>query len=108
MRIHKLDGLRGFCSLMVVFYHYPQPFLPDFIFSNFFIRESWSFVDFFFVLSGFVISYNYSTLSNSNDFWLEEIITFFAPNFFASLTLFFDEVITYTSAPIALANFTAI
>ena len=70
MRIHKLDGLRGFCSLMVVFYHYPQSFLPDFIFRNFFIRESWSFVDFFFVLSGFVISYNYSTLSNPNDFWL--------------------------------------
>tara|TARA_B100001057_G_scaffold453971_1_gene499337 strand:+ start:2462 stop:3535 length:1074 start_codon:yes stop_codon:yes gene_type:complete len=70
MRIDKLDGLRGFCSLMVVFYHYPQSFLPDFIFSNFFIRESRSFVDFFFVLSGFVISYNYSTLSNINDFWL--------------------------------------
>ena len=70
MRIVKLDGLRGFCSLMVVFYHYPQSFLPDIIYSNFFIRESWSFVDFFFVLSGFVISYNYSTLSNTNDFWL--------------------------------------
>ena len=70
MRIDKLDGLRGFCSLMVVFYHYPQSFLPDIIFGNFFIRESWSFVDFFFVLSGFVISYNYSTLSNTNDFWL--------------------------------------
>ncbi len=70
MRIDKLDGLRGFCCLMVVFYHYPQSYLPDFIFSNSFIRESWSFVDFFFVLSGFVISYNYSTLSNSNDFWL--------------------------------------
>ena len=70
MRIDKLDGLRGFCSLMVVLYHYPQSFLPDFIFSNSFIRESWSFVDFFFVLSGFVISYNYSTLSSSNDFWL--------------------------------------
>ena len=70
MRIDKLDGLRGFCSLMVVFYHYPQSFLPDIIFSNFFIRESWSFVDFFFVLSGFVISYNYSTLSNTNDYWL--------------------------------------
>ena len=70
MRIEKLDGLRGFCSLMVVLYHYPRSFLPEFIFSNSFIRESWSFVDFFFVLSGFVISYNYSTLSSSNDFWL--------------------------------------
>ena len=95
MRIDKLDGLRGFCSLMVVFYHYPQPFLPDFIFSNFFIRESWCFVDFFFVLSGFVISYNYSTLSNINDFWLyikKRFIRLYPLLFFTTIVFLFFKV----------------
>ena len=69
MRINKLDGLRGICSLMVVLYHYPQSFLPDIIYNSFLIRQSWSFVDFFFVLSGFVISYNYSSISSSKDFY---------------------------------------
>lgn len=95
MRIEKLDGLRGFCSLMVVFYHYPQSFLPDSIFSNFFIRESWSFVDFFFVLSGFVISYNYSTLSNSNDFWLyikKRFIRLYPLLFFTTIVFLFFKM----------------
>ena len=70
MRIEKLDGLRGVCCLMVVFYHYPESYLPEFVFDNFFIRQSWSFVDFFFVLSGFVISYNYPSLSSVNDFFI--------------------------------------
>ena len=70
MRITKLDGLRGICSLMVVFYHYGETLIPDFIFNNFIIRQSWSFVDFFFVLSGFVIVYNYKNLCNVHDFWL--------------------------------------
>ena len=55
---------------MVVFYHYPESYLPEFVFDNFFIRQSWSFVDFFFVLSGFVISYNYPSLSSVNDFFI--------------------------------------
>ena len=95
MRIDKLDGLRGFCSLMVVFYHYPQSFLPDFIFSNFFIRESWSFVDFFFVLSGFVISYNYSTLSNFIHFWLylkKRLIRLYPLLFFTTITFLLFKV----------------
>lgn len=95
MRIDKLDGLRGFCSLMVVFYHYPQSFLPDFIFSNFFIRQSWSFVDFFFVLSGFVISYNYSTLSNTNDFWLyikKRLIRLYPLLFFTTIVFLLFKV----------------
>ena len=95
MRINKLDGLRGLCSLMVVFYHYPQSYLPDIIFSNFFIRESWSFVDFFFVLSGFVISYNYSTLSNTKDFCLyikKRLIRLYPLLFFTTLVFLFFKV----------------
>lgn len=65
MRITKLDGLRGIFSLMIVFFHYDGAFLPTRIFNNYIIRESYYAVDFFFVLSGFVISYNYHTI-NSN------------------------------------------
>ncbi|WP_027077517.1 acyltransferase family protein [Maribacter antarcticus] len=69
MRITKLDGLRGLFSLMVVFFHLRAFTMPDWLYNSFIIRESWSFVDFFFVLSGFVISYNYSNLTSYKDFW---------------------------------------
>lgn len=69
MRIKKLDGLRGICSVMVVIYHYSQDFLPYYLYNFFIIRESHTFVDFFFVLSGFVIAHNYHSLSNFKDFW---------------------------------------
>ena len=71
MRITKLDGLRGIFSLMVVFYHYVKIFeannlilLPIQLNNNFLIRQSHSFVDFFFVLSGFVIALNYNSITS--------------------------------------------
>lgn len=69
MRITKLDGLRGIFSLMLVPFHYKSQYLPDYIYNNFFIREAYTFVDFFFVLSGFVIAYNYDSIINYKDFW---------------------------------------
>lgn len=52
----SLDSLRGVCALCVVMYHMPSTSalkgLPIF-------RHSWLFVDFFFVLSGFVIAASY-------------------------------------------------
>lgn len=67
MRISKLDGLRGVFSLMIVFFHYDPRILPTYFGENFIIRESWIFVEFFFVLSGFVISYNYNQISKIED-----------------------------------------
>ena len=61
-RINKLDGLRGIFSLMVMFFHYRENMLPEMIYNNFFIRESYLFVDFFFVLSGYVIALNYNIM----------------------------------------------
>lgn len=52
----SLDSLRGICALLVCLFHFkavgPLTMNP-------FIRESWVFVDFFFVLSGFVITHSY-------------------------------------------------
>jgi len=56
-RINQLDGLRGICALMLVFFHFGHR--DTILTSNFLIRRSDLFVDFFFVLSGFVISLNY-------------------------------------------------
>jgi peptidoglycan/LPS O-acetylase OafA/YrhL len=56
LRFRVLDGWRGACALLVAAHHlevhgglYWQPL----------IRNAWLFVDFFFVLSGFVIAYAY-------------------------------------------------
>lgn len=58
MRLTQLDGLRGIFSLMVVIYHFPQTF--DISFNNIVLNHSYVFVDYFFCLSGFVISLIYS------------------------------------------------
>tara|TARA_R110000744_G_scaffold103809_2_gene198928 strand:- start:2488 stop:3606 length:1119 start_codon:yes stop_codon:yes gene_type:complete len=68
MRIHKLDGLRGIFSLMIVLFHYREAFLPEFLRHVFFIRSSYTFVDFFFVLSGYVIAYNYNSIKAFPEF----------------------------------------
>ncbi len=53
-RFVALDGWRGICALLVALYHFPMgghvQVLPMF-------RDSYLFVDFFFVLSGFVITF---------------------------------------------------
>src|SRR5215467_5563526 len=64
-RFEVLDSWRGICAMMVVLYHVPE----FFFFSDLaVIRSGWLFVDFFFVLSGFVITYAYgSELANFRD-----------------------------------------
>lgn len=55
-RYEALDSLRGICALLVCLFHFRanSPLI-----SMAFVRGSWLFVDFFFVLSGFVIAANY-------------------------------------------------
>lgn len=52
----ELESLRGIAALMVVLYHveWSNPLTP-----HTFFRNGYLMVDFFFVLSGFVICYNY-------------------------------------------------
>ena len=97
MRINKLDGLRGFCSIMVLLFHYPYEYMPDFLYNSFFIRQSWSFVDFFFVLSGFVISYNYSNINSKRSFFSfisKRIIRLYPLLVYTTLIFFFFKVIS--------------
>src|SRR5437899_2287510 len=56
-RFEALDGWRGVCASLVVLFHF-HGHSP--IYSSGLVRGSYLFVDFFFVLSGFVIAYNYA------------------------------------------------
>ena len=62
-RITQLDGLRGIAAVMVLALHFP--IIDSLITGNFFVRQSWLFVDFFFVLSGFIIGTNYYSKINN-------------------------------------------
>src|SRR5882757_7822109 len=57
-RFEALDGWRGVCACLVVLFHF-HGHSP--VYSSALVRNSYLFVDFFFVLSGFVIAWNYAT-----------------------------------------------
>jgi peptidoglycan/LPS O-acetylase OafA/YrhL len=61
-RFEALDGWRGICACLVVLFHF-HGYSP--IYGWGLIRNSYLFVDFFFVLSGFVIAWNYATRLDS-------------------------------------------
>jgi peptidoglycan/LPS O-acetylase OafA/YrhL len=67
MRIGKLDSLRGVFSVMVVLHHFDEAFLPKWFYENFLIREANFFVDFFFVLSGYIIARKYAGIKSNSD-----------------------------------------
>jgi peptidoglycan/LPS O-acetylase OafA/YrhL len=63
-KLHQLDVLRGICAMLLVFYH------ADFMFpgrDNALLRHGSLFVDFFFVLSGFIMFHNYRSLRGVAD-----------------------------------------
>ena len=56
-RYDILDGLRGVAALMVVIFHCFETYIP--VFKTQIVNHGYLAVDFFFVLSGFVIGYAY-------------------------------------------------
>jgi peptidoglycan/LPS O-acetylase OafA/YrhL len=87
VRLDALDSLRGLSALMVVLYH--ANFSP-FLYGLPIIRHSYLFVDFFFVLSGFIMYYNYGRLSDTAAFSEFISMRFFRlyPLHFAMLMIF--------------------
>ncbi|MEX6508515.1 acyltransferase family protein [Jiella sp. M17.18] len=66
VRFQALDGWRGVCALLIVCFHAP---VAGIVHTSPFFRHAFLFVDFFFVLSGFVITHAfYKRLANERDF----------------------------------------
>jgi peptidoglycan/LPS O-acetylase OafA/YrhL len=65
VRLDALDSLRGLSALMVVLFHAN---FSSLLYDLPIIRQSYLFVDFFFVLSGFIMYYNYGTLTDTTSF----------------------------------------
>ncbi len=57
-RFQVLDIFRGVFAIFVVLYHMRE-YTKSVVLQNGFVQNSFLFVDFFFILSGFVIAYNY-------------------------------------------------
>ena len=64
VRFEVLDSWRGVCALLVAVFHFPA---ASALSQSPFISSSYLFVDFFFVLSGFVIMNSYGTRLSSPD-----------------------------------------
>lgn len=93
-RVEQLDGLRGIFSILVIAHHH-NAFKESVFYNNFFVINSSLFVDFFFVLSGFVIAMNYmDRIHNFGDFG-----TFIKKRFIRLYPLLF-----YTEVVFIIAN----
>ncbi len=63
--IWSLTGLRGVAAFLVIMYHFGQPSVDVGMASRFHIPKAYLAVDCFFMLSGFVLSYNYASTFGS-------------------------------------------
>lgn len=66
-RYEILDGLRGVAALMVILFHCFETYIP--VFGTQHINHGYLAVDFFFVLSGFVIGYAYDDRWDKMSTW---------------------------------------
>ncbi|HYB99047.1 MAG TPA: acyltransferase [Candidatus Limnocylindrales bacterium] len=76
MRFRTLDAWRGICALLVALLHFciQEWPVPPRICQASFVRSAWLFVDFFFVLSGFVIAHAYAERMRSPRHWLAFVL----------------------------------
>ncbi len=85
-RFEALDAFRGICALSVVVYH--MHFISSITELDFF-RGSAIFVEFFFVLSGFVLTHGYGFKNNLNFY------TFMKSRFFRIYPLHFFMFVVF-------------
>ena len=92
-KILALESLRGFAALSVALLH----FNTGSYFNNGFTNNAWLMVDFFFVLSGFVIAFNYIDRIYS----LPELLTFQKKRFWRLYPLHLVTLFLFTGIEIA-------
>ena len=90
-RIPELDGVRGLAILMVVFWHYVVCLVPAGSIMSRIGASSWSGVDLFFVLSGFLIGGIHYDHARSPHF----LRTFYARRVFRIFPLYFAWLAAY-------------
>jgi peptidoglycan/LPS O-acetylase OafA/YrhL len=99
LRLIQLDGIRGICALMVAIYHFAghDGIKSTPVLSNFIVMQGDLFVDFFFVLSGFVISLNYAgkitDFKQFKDYLSKRFIRLYPLLFYTTLVYFLFELI---------------
>jgi len=95
-RIPEVDGLRGLAILLVIVWHYIKPVIPAYFpsfppFVMSYVDLTWSGVDLFFVISGFLISGilldNQSSPSYFKTFYARRIFRIF-PLYYLTLAVF--------------------
>jgi len=95
-RYVALDGLRGLAALFVVFYHAPW---PTHFSATQFVQNAYLSVDFFFVLSGFVIAANYAgaivDAASLRDFLQRRFFRLYPLHLLVLLTLVALETLKY-------------
>ena len=74
-KILYIESLRGLAALSVALYHFA---IDSYLTNNMFVKNSWLMVDFFFVLSGFVIALNFQ----QNICSISDVFKFQARRFF--------------------------
>ncbi|MEW6983616.1 acyltransferase family protein [Colwelliaceae bacterium 6471] len=97
--LNHLTGYRGIAALLVVFYHiqvYVEPYVTTPI--AIFLSKGYLAVDFFFILSGFVIAFNYFDRIKLSD--VKSILRFYAKRFARVYPLHFLILICYLSIPL--------
>ena len=98
-RIVALDGLRGIFCLLIVFEHYSPVYIPSIIYEFPLIRHSYIVVDFFFVLSGYILALKYwesiKDLKSLKTFYLKRLFRLYPLVLLTSSIMFLIELITY-------------
>lgn len=94
-KLFVLESLRGIAAISVAFFH----FNTGSIFNNGFTNNAWIMVDFFFVLSGFVIALNYlekiSSWSDLINFQKKRFLRLYPLHFIMLIVFLTIEIIKY-------------
>ncbi|PJJ84967.1 acyltransferase family protein [Mucilaginibacter auburnensis] len=105
-RFEVLDIFRGIFSSLVVFFHM-STFSDTPVINNRFILNCDLFVDFFFVLSGFVIAYSYQSVSTGeelNRFYKKRFFRLYPLHFIVLMAFVAIEVLKHFAAPYVQVN----
>jgi len=86
--LRNLTSLRGIAALMVAFFHfrYFLPKMPGWM-DNEIIRESYVWVDFFFILSGFILAYRYDSGTGHYGHFLRKRLARIYPLYFVTFVV---------------------